>query len=72
MQLTADACGVPVVAGPTETAALGNILVQARTLGAAPGGLDGMRTLLRATQPLRRYAPSPGTTAAWDAAARRV
>jgi sugar (pentulose or hexulose) kinase len=72
MQLTADACGRPVVAGPTEAAALGNILVQARTLGAAPGGLDGMRVLLRATQPLRRYAPSQGTTAAWDAAARRV
>ncbi len=72
MQLTADACGRPVVAGPTEAAALGNILVQARTLGAAPGGLDGMRALLRATQPLRRYAPSQGTTAAWDAAARRV
>jgi rhamnulokinase len=51
---------------------VGNILVQARTLGAAPGGLDGMRALLRATQPLRRYAPSQGTTAAWDAAARRV
>ena len=66
MQLTADACGRPVVAGPTEAAALGNILVQARTLGAAPGGLDGMRALLRATQPLRRYAPTrapppPGT-----------
>lgn len=71
MQLTADACGRPVVAGPTEAAALGNILVQARTLGAAPGDLDGMRALLRATQPLQRFEPS-GDTAAWDAAARRV
>jgi rhamnulokinase len=71
MQLTADACGLPVVAGPTEAAALGNILVQARALGAAPGDLDGMRALLRATQPLHRYEPS-GDTRAWDAAARRV
>jgi len=71
MQLTADACGLPVVAGPTEAAALGNILVQARALGAAPGDLAGMRALLRATQPLRRFQPS-GDTRAWQAAARRV
>ena len=58
LQLTADACGLPVVAGPAEAAALGNILVQARALGAAPGDLDGMRALLRGTQPLRRYEPS--------------
>ena len=69
-QLTADACGLPVVAGPAEAAALGNILVQARSLGAAPGDLDGMRALLRETQPLRRYEPARGRTRAWAAAAR--
>ena len=72
LQLTADACGLPVVAGPAEAAALGNILVQARALGAAPGDLDGMRALLRATQPLRRFEPSRGAAAAWDAAAARI
>jgi rhamnulokinase len=72
LQLTADACGLPVVAGPAEAAALGNILVQARTLGAAPGDLAGMRALLRATQPLRRFEPSGGGAAAWDAAAARI
>src|SRR5580693_1402592 len=72
LQLTADACGLPVVAGPAEAAALGNILVQARALGAAPGDLDGMRALLRATQPLRRFEPSPGAAAGWDAAAARI
>jgi rhamnulokinase len=69
-QLTADACGLPVVAGPAEAAALGNILVQARSLGAAPGDLAGMRALLRATQPLRSFAPDRSRAQAWDVAAR--
>jgi rhamnulokinase len=71
LQLTADACGLPVVAGPVEAAALGNVLVQARALGAGPADLAGMRALLRATQPLRRFEPS-GSAAVWDAAARRI
>ncbi len=71
-QLTADACGRPVVAGPTEATALGNILVQARALGAGPVDLGGMRALLRATQHLRRFEPARDDARAWDAAARRV
>jgi rhamnulokinase len=70
-QLTADACQLPVLAGPAEAAALGNILVQARALGAGPGGLPGMRALVRGTQPLRRYEPT-GTAAPWLAAAARA
>jgi sugar (pentulose or hexulose) kinase len=69
-QLTADACELPVIAGPTEATALGNVLVQARALGAAPGDLPGMRALLRATQPQRRYTPSGD--AAWAAAEERI
>ena len=69
-QLTADATGLPVIAGPAEATALGNVLVQARALGAAPDSLPGLRALLRnspAAGGLRRYDPS-GDTRAWAAA----
>ncbi|GGM44315.1 rhamnulokinase family protein [Dactylosporangium sucinum] len=56
-QLTADACGLPVLAGPVEAGALGNVLVQARALGLVDPTLAGMRRLLRETQPVRRYEP---------------
>ena len=69
-QLTADATGLPVVAGPAEATALGNVLVQARALRAAPDSLSGLRALLRASPAvigLRRYTPS-GDPRAWAAA----
>ncbi|HEY2672771.1 MAG TPA: rhamnulokinase family protein [Rugosimonospora sp.] len=69
-QLTADACGLPVVAGPVEATALGNVLVQARTDG-GPGDLPAMRELVAATQPLRRFEPR-GDPGAWDRAAARI
>lgn len=70
-QLTADACGLPVVAGPAEAAAFGNVLVQARAQGAV-GDLASMRDLLVRTQPLVRYEPSDEHAEAWDEAAKRV
>jgi sugar (pentulose or hexulose) kinase len=70
-QLTADACGLPVLAGPVEGTALGNVLVQARTLGAPLPDLVAMRALLRETQDLRRYEPS-GDQPAWDSAEVRI
>ncbi|WP_037648288.1 rhamnulokinase [Streptomyces flavidovirens] len=70
-QLTADAIGLPVVAGPAEAAALGNVLVQARAAGVISGGLDRLRALLRNTQPLRYYDPA-GDRTAWDEAADRI
>jgi rhamnulokinase len=71
-QLTADASGLPVLAGPVEAAALGNVLVQARGLGVLSGGLPELRALLRNTQDAQLYLPTPGSGAAWDAAERRI
>ena len=70
-QLTADALGLPVIAGPAEATALGNAVVQARALGAAPGTLDGMRAILRSCLELRRFSPS-GDIRGWERAAARL
>ncbi|WP_138735007.1 rhamnulokinase [Modestobacter excelsi] len=56
-QLTADACGRPVLAGPVEATALGNVLVQARAAGAVTGALEDLRALVTATSDLVRYVP---------------
>jgi len=56
-QLTADAAGRPVLAGPVEATALGNLLVQARTHGALDGDLAALRARVRATTRLDRYDP---------------
>ncbi|MEV6009738.1 rhamnulokinase family protein [Streptomyces sp. NPDC051976] len=69
-RFTAEATGLPVIAGPAEATALGNILVQARAHGLV-GDLPAMRRLVAATQRLRRYEPGGGT-ARWAAAADRL
>jgi rhamnulokinase len=56
-RLTADACGRPVVAGPVEATALGNLLVQARTHGVVTGDLAVLRERIRRTTRLTRYDP---------------
>lgn len=58
-QRTADRTGVPVVAGPIEATALGNVLVQARALGAVSGSLEALRDLVRRTHEPRTFTPHP-------------
>jgi rhamnulokinase len=67
-QATADATGRPVVAGPAEATAIGNILVQAiatDTLASLARGRDLVRRTLRP----RRFEPQARRD--WDSAARQ-
>jgi rhamnulokinase len=64
-QFTANACGRPVVAGPVEATAMGNVLVQARTSGAL-SSLAEMRSVVRASSALKHY--EPRDQSAWRAA----
>ena len=57
-QLTADRTGLPVLAGPVEATAIGNILVQARSQGLATGSLESLRALVSRAFAPRRYDPS--------------
>ncbi|RLK52530.1 rhamnulokinase [Microbacterium telephonicum] len=60
-QRTAGRAGIPVIAGPVEATALGNVLIQARAIGAVPADadLESLRGLVAATQPQRQYLPQP-------------
>jgi len=63
-QLTADVLGVPVLAGPEEATALGNVMVQARACGEL-SSLADMRELVARSVQVERYEPS-GTGPAND------
>ena len=57
-QFTANAIGIPVVAGPSEATAIGNVMIQAMAAG--------MRRLIQRSVPLKTYHPQD--TDAWDTA----
>ncbi|WP_199429787.1 rhamnulokinase [Qaidamihabitans albus] len=63
-RFTADACGLPVLAGPVEASALGNVFVQARAAGVLAAGSP-------LSAPFARYEPGGGQRA-WHSAAQRV
>jgi rhamnulokinase len=56
-RLLADRLGLPVLAGPVEATALGNVLVQGRALGALSGRLENLRALVARTQEITTYEP---------------
>lgn len=67
-QFAANALQAPVIAGPVEATAAGNLLVQAYALGHLPS-LAGIRDVVRRSFDVRRF--EPRDAAAWDAAYRR-
>ena len=67
-QFAANAVKIPVLAGPTECAALGNILVQAIALGHLES-LEAGREVVRNSFALQTYLPQDAPR--WDAAAAR-
>ncbi len=56
-QLTADATRLPVVAGPTEATAIGNIMIQAKALGCI-GSLQEIRKIVANSFDLVHFTPS--------------
>jgi rhamnulokinase len=56
-QALADRSGLPVLAGPIEATAMGNLLVQAQTLGTIAPGLESLRAVVARSTRVVAYAP---------------
>jgi rhamnulokinase len=67
-QAAADAIGCPVIAGPVEATAIGNLLVQAMAMGDIQS-LEGLRKTVRDSFPVTTY--KPGNSGAWEEAIGR-
>ena len=67
-QFTADSCQRPVIAGPVEATALGNLLVQVRASGEL-ASLTEMRDVIRQSSGVTTC--RPGNPAAWEDASGR-
>lgn len=64
-QMTADSLGIPVIAGPSEATALGNILLQLIALGDISNIEEG-RAIIREQESVKQYLPE--NTAEWQSA----
>jgi rhamnulokinase len=67
-QMTADACQRPVIAGPVEATAAGNVLVQAMATGDVKSLADA-RAIVRNSFEVKRYEPQADKK--WDEAYAR-
>ncbi len=67
-RFTADSIGIPVIAGPSEATAIGNIMIQARSAGMADS-LQQMRNIIAKAVETETYLPAQ--TRPWDEAYER-
>ena len=67
-RFTADACARPVCAGPVEATVYGNLALQLMAAGEI-GGLSELRSIVAASEPVKRYEPENAD--AWAQAAGR-
>ena len=65
MQMAANSIGMPVVTGPVEGTAIGNIMLQAKAAGVV-GDIFEMRRIIADSIEMKTYMPQD--TEAWDAA----
>lgn len=68
-QMAADSLDLPVVIGPVEGAAIGNLLCQAMALGAVKD-LEELREVVRNSEPVEAFAPNH--TPQWEAAYQKL
>ena len=68
-QFAADATGRPVITGPVEGAAIGNLLAQAMALGDIRD-VDELRAVVRRSEPVDTY--EPHHTPQWEAAYQKL
>lgn len=61
-QLTADRAGLPVLAGPVEATALGNVLISARAHHLVDGDLEALRHIVATRFPPQQYTPRTRST----------
>jgi len=68
-QWTADAIGIPVIAGPIEATAMGNVMIQAIAAG-MDKDVKSMRRMIHDSTPLTTY--NPQFTESWNEALDRL
>ena len=60
-QMTADACGCPVVSGPVEASTLGNVMLQAVATGHLSNVRSGRTAIAESVRMYNLFSPSIGS-----------